>query len=1020
MLTAKPDHKISYRRAQARRSALVAVLVGLVSAIVAVAGPARAGAAGLESGALTQPAPLGCIGEPTSPEELLKSEEAEGVKCAGQVPFGLSFAYQIQVSPDERNAYSVAVNGDLIEYSRNSANGALTVIGCFSSGPSAEPCATGAAEPNAHMEVPAIASPAGLVVSPDGKNVYVITQGASNSVVEFSRSQETGLLTKIGCVTHESVLSECETPEVKGLNVPYGIAISPSGENVYVTGFAEEAVAEFTRNPETGTLTQLASPNECVGGTSSPCETKAIGLKEDIGIVVSPDGQNVYVAAGTRGTTGDIAEFARGAEGALEQLHSEEACISEALLPECKEGVHLQGSEDLAVSPDGKNVYANSDATNAVIELKRTAPGGLEELAPPNECVSTEALTGCTEVKGTGGDVGVAVSPDGENVYASSEGQSAVAAFARNAEGALTQLTEYPCVTKEAAGCEPVSANGLTGLSYARRLTVSPGGTNVYVAGQSAHAIVELARTVKPTVSRVALAHGSPSGGSEVRIKGSGFAEGAKVFFGTTESPSVTVNSASSITATSPPEAEGTAAVKVENGVGTSVEVSGDEFSYTDKPAVAGVGADAGSQLGGTTVTITGSEFAGATAVSFGPKPAASFSVESPETITATSPPGSGAVDVTVHTIHGTSVVSAADKFTYVDGSTSPQGGLFLEGYCQGLGYRKVTLEREEVGGPGFAYENWACEAADGVETLIANAGPAPSMANACEHESPGVTVYGYPTDPNSAFAWGCYKVVPPEEHKGGGEEKGTGEEEHKRGGEETHKENPAAKISSVVGPVSPVITPPAVPPPVLAKTGNVAPVSGAVKVKVPGTSKFVALSTLEQIPFGSVIEATNGTVSVTTALPGGGTQTGQFFQGEFILRQGPNGLVIAELTGGNFSVCPTARERAHKAGVGGAFAARVGALAGSSAARVAAPYAQKAAASGSHVVRKLWANAHGKFSTKGNYAAGAVQGTEWLTEDLCDGTYIKVTRDKVAVTNLVNHRKVEVKVGHHYLAKAP
>jgi len=78
------------------------------------------------------------------------------------------------------------------------------------------------------------------------------------------------------------------------------------------------------------------------------------------------------------------------------------------------------------------------------------------------------------------------------------------------------------------------------------------------------------------------------------------------------------------------------------------------------------------------------------------------------------------------------------------------------------------------------------------------------------------------------------------------------------------------------------------------------------------------------------------------------------------------------------------------------------------------------AASSGKHVVRKLWANAHGSFETKGNYAAGAVQGTEWLTEDLCEGTLIRVTRDKVLVTNLVTHHHVEVKVGHKYLAKAP
>ena len=106
--------------------------------------------------------------------------------------------------------------------------------------------------------------------------------------------------------------------------------------------------------------------------------------------------------------------------------------------------------------------------------------------------------------------------------------------------------------------------------------------------------------------------------------------------------------------------------------------------------------------------------------------------------------------------------------------------------------------------------------------------------------------------------------------------------------------------------------------------------------------------------------------------------------------------MVVATLAGGNFSVCPTARERSHVA------------------------RASSAHVSGKHVVRKLWANAHGSFSTKGNYAAGSVQGTEWLTDDLCEATLIRVTRDRVKVINLVNHRSVEVKAGHHYMAKAP
>ena len=185
-------------------------------------------------------------------------------------------------------------------------------------------------------------------------------------------------------------------------------------------------------------------------------------------------------------------------------------------------------------------------------------------------------------------------------------------------------------------------------------------------------------------------------------------------------------------------------------------------------------------------------------------------------------------------------------------------------------------------------------------------------------------------------------------------------------------------------------------PAPVLAHSFNVAPSGGLVRVELPGTHTFVALTAAQQVPFGSIIDATQGTVTITTAVPSGGTQTGQFFDGQFLLRQGRGGEVIAVLAGGNFSVCPTARERAHRARAGAARA------------------------TGSHAVRKLWANAHGKFSTQGNYAAGAVQGTEWLTEDRCDGTLIRVTRDRVAVTNLVTHRHLSVRAGHSYFAKAP
>jgi hypothetical protein len=70
--------------------------------------------------------------------------------------------------------------------------------------------------------------------------------------------------------------------------------------------------------------------------------------------------------------------------------------------------------------------------------------------------------------------------------------------------------------------------------------------------------------------------------------------------------------------------------------------------------------------------------------------------------------------------------------------------------------------------------------------------------------------------------------------------------------------------------------------------------------------------------------------------------------------------------------------------------------------------------------VRKLWTDALGSFETKGNYASGTGTGAEWLTEDLCDGTVIRVTHAKVAVTNLVSHRQLTTKAGHSSVAAAP
>jgi hypothetical protein len=203
----------------------------------------------------------------------------------------------------------------------------------------------------------------------------------------------------------------------------------------------------------------------------------------------------------------------------------------------------------------------------------------------------------------------------------------------------------------------------------------------------------------------------------------------------------------------------------------------------------------------------------------------------------------------------------------------------------------------------------------------------------------------------------------------------------------------PAPQSGSVLG-----TTTIFVPPPVLGVNGNIAPAGGTVYVRLPGTNKFVLLTELRSIPFGTIVDARKGTVTVTTMGPHG-LQTINFYEGEFQLTQSANAVVTATLYGGDFSVCPTARERAHLAS--------------------ASAHASSHRASRRHVVRKLWASGHGTYSTKGNYATGAVLGTVWETIDRCNGTGIRVITDSVLVTNRVTHKRVRVKAGHTYIVKA-
>jgi hypothetical protein len=177
---------------------------------------------------------------------------------------------------------------------------------------------------------------------------------------------------------------------------------------------------------------------------------------------------------------------------------------------------------------------------------------------------------------------------------------------------------------------------------------------------------------------------------------------------------------------------------------------------------------------------------------------------------------------------------------------------------------------------------------------------------------------------------------------------------------------------------------------PVLGQSVNVAPATGTVLVRAPGATSSIPLSGQASIPVGAILDTRRGTVDLTTALPGGQTQTATFHGGLVQIRQPVSGRGMTELVlRGAKPSCNSGRARA-------------------------------AATSSRRPPRKLWASDHhGRFRTRGSNAVATVRGTSWYMADRCDGTYTRVGHGSVSVRELRSGRTVVLHAGQSHLARA-
>jgi len=434
------------------------------------------------------------------------------------------------------------------------AVGDLTYRGCISAETENGPAGNGACESVGSTTTNGFDSGYDNVrstaVSPDGASLYA-TASSDTSISAFSRDPATGALTPQGCFTGETqssppctqISSVTSFGGNSGMSGAQAAAVSPDGTSVYATAQTDDAVVRFDRDPSTGALTyQGCITGETESGPAAPppgsgacaeiptAASSGIdsGLDDPQSIAVT--NTSLYVAA--RGDDA-VARFDRAPSGALtyQGCQSAETQTGPAGTMACTlvTGASSIGADSgldflqtVALSPDGSSLYTASQSDSAVGRFDRDTGSGVltyqgcitgeqesGPAAPPpgsGACAEIASATSGGNASGMLSIYAVAVSPDGNSVYAVSENDDALVRFDRAPGGALSY---QGCVTGESetgppppltdsGACAEVAGAALAGTSSGfdklRTVVPSTDGRSVYVASPQDDAVARFAR----------------------------------------------------------------------------------------------------------------------------------------------------------------------------------------------------------------------------------------------------------------------------------------------------------------------------------------------------------------------------------------------------------------------------------------------------------------------------------------------------------------------------------------------
>ena len=291
-----------------------------------------------------------------------------------------------------------------------------------------------------------------IAVSPDGRYAYGSAYSL-HTVVILERNPVTGALSQRftgGCLSETGSDGQCV--KVKGVTNPTGIVVSQDGRNLYVAS-GRGGVAVFDRDPATGDLSQRGDAFACLSqDTTTGAAPDVVGacakgraMSGLTTLLMSPSGREVYAT----GTNSFVTLIRDTSSGLLAQPDGVYGCIYEGGGEGCAPGRGLSGGHQMTITPDGLSLYLANQGKHGIVLLDRDPAFGLvrQKEGPAGCLVGVDLAGACAVEPKLRGPLGTLSSPDGRQIYVSNA--DGVLGFARLADG---RLALQSCVTDLGAG----------------------------------------------------------------------------------------------------------------------------------------------------------------------------------------------------------------------------------------------------------------------------------------------------------------------------------------------------------------------------------------------------------------------------------------------------------------------------------------------------------------------------------------------------------------------------------------